>query len=154
MFDKEKRSEIMSHIRSKNTKPEVALRKALFAKGFRYRINEKRLTGKPDIVLPRYRTVVFVHGCFWHGHQGCRLSNMPKSNTDYWRNKIQRNIQRDNLEIETLNAEGWQVIVVWECEIKTKAGLSTTADRLERQIQQRDYASNQKKESISATRFR
>ena len=142
MFDKEKRSEIMSHIRSKNTKPEVSLSKALFAKGFRYRINDKRLAGKPDVVLPMYKTVIFVHGCFWHGHQGCRLSNMPKSNIEYWKEKIQRNIQRDNAEQAALNAEGWRVIIVWECEIKTKKKLADTANRLEMIIRQQNNASN------------
>lgn len=130
VFDSIKRSEIMSHIRSKNTKPEVTLRKALFAEGFRYRINDKRLAGKPDIVLPKYKTVIFVHGCFWHGHEGCRYANMPKTNVEYWAEKIKRNKKRDQTELEALSSDGWHVIVVWECEIKTKERLNATTEKL------------------------
>lgn len=117
IWDKNKRSEVMSKIRSKNTKPEITLRKALFAKGFRYRINDKSLPGKPDIVLPKYKTIIFVQGCFWHGHENCKIAHIPKSNTEFWENKIKRNKERDKrnkLELATL---GWSVIEVWECEI-------------------------------------
>ena len=96
----------MSRIKSKGTKPEVTLRKALFAHGFRYRVNVGTLPGKPDIVLPRYKTVIFVHGCFWHGHPGCKYAYTPKSNTEFWINKI------------SLEESGWKVIIVWECEIR------------------------------------
>ena len=131
VYDKSKRSEIMSHIKGANTRPEVSLRKALFAKGLRYRINEKRLIGKPDIVFPKYRTVIFVHGCYWHGHEGCKFAYVPKSNTSFWIQKIQQNKQRDYLVLEQLKTEGWQVLVVWECEIKTKMGLLQKSNEIE-----------------------
>ena len=106
----------MSRIKGKNTKPEETVRKFLFSKGIRYRKNVKNLPGKPDIVLKKYKTVVFVNGCFWHGHEKCRYFVMPKSNTDFWNEKILRNINRDNKTYETLMNSGWNVITVWECE--------------------------------------
>lgn len=115
---KEVRSFNMSRIRSKNTKPEEAVRKFLFAEGFRYRKNDKRLPGCPDIVLRKYNTVIFVNGCFWHGHTGCRYFVWPKSNTDYWVQKINRNIDRDKHTYASLRELGWEVIIVWECELK------------------------------------
>ena len=117
IFSKERRSEIMSKIKSKDTKPEIILRKRLFASGFRYRINCKRLPGKPDIVLPKYKTVIFVHGCFWHGHINCKDSHLPKSNTDFWQAKINGNTLRDNRNTELLRQLGYKVIIVWECEM-------------------------------------
>lgn len=116
---KEVRSYNMSRIRSTNSKPEEIVRKYLFANGFRYRKNDKRYPGKPDIVLPKYKTVIFVHGCFWHMHD-CGRFVWPTSNEEYWKTKIARNIERDKENIERLNAEGWKVITVWECELKTK----------------------------------
>lgn len=113
------RSENMSRIRSTNTKPEEIVRKYLFSKGFRYRKNDKRYPGKPDIVLPKYQTVIFVNGCFWHMH-GCSRSRLPKSNQEYWRPKIERNIERDADAKKKLEAEGWKVIVIWECELKKR----------------------------------
>lgn len=113
----------MSGIRSKNTRIEVSLRKALFARGFRYRINDARLPGKPDIVLPRYRAVVFVHGCFWHGHD-CALFRMPASNTDFWRAKIDANRVRDERACGELAALGWRVAVVWECALRGRTRLA------------------------------
>ena len=110
------RSYNMSRIKGKNTKPEETVRKFLFSKGIRYRKNVKNLPGKPDIVLKKYKTVVFVNGCFWHGHEKCRYFVMPKSNTDFWNEKILRNINRDNKTYETLMNSGWNVITVWECE--------------------------------------
>lgn len=110
----------MSCIKGKNTNPEEIVRKYLFSQGFRYRKNDKRLPGTPDIVLPKYKTVVFVNGCFWHGHEGCRYYVVPKTRTDFWLNKINNNIERDrrkNVELEKL---GWKVITVWECELKSK----------------------------------
>lgn len=116
---KEIRSMNMSHIRSTNSKPEELVRKYLFSKGFRYRKNVKKLPGCPDIVLPKYRTVIFVNGCFWHKHD-CPRFVWPSSNQDYWRPKILRNVERDQLSRQELEALGWKVIVVWECELKKK----------------------------------
>ncbi len=146
VFDKAKRSEIMSHIRSKNTKPEVVLRKALFAEGFRYRINDKHLAGKPDIVLPKYRAVIFVQGCFWHGHEGCRYSNTPKSNVEYWSRKILNNKRRDAEVQLLLKEEGWNVFVIWECSIKSKARLMALLPDLCKKIRE---LSNEPPVSIS-----
>lgn len=120
----------MSKIRSKNTKPELALRKALFTYGFRYRVNDTKLPGKPDIVLPKYKTVIFIHGCFWHGHQGCKRGHIPKSNIDYWQNKINSNRERDNSNTNQLISLGWNVIVVWECEIKTVKKLESIVNKI------------------------
>jgi len=115
----EMRSYNMSRIRSNNSKPEETVRKFLFSQGFRYRKNDKRLPGKPDIVLPKHRTVVFVHGCFWHCHTGCPDYVRPKSNQDYWDRKLKRNKSRDIENRNRLDELGWRVIVVWECELKT-----------------------------------
>lgn len=113
------RSENMSRIRSTNTKPEEIVRKYLFSHGFRYRKNDKRYPGKPDIVLPKYRTIIFVNGCFWHMH-GCSRSRLPRSNQEYWKPKIERNIARDSESKQKLEADGWKVIVVWECELRKR----------------------------------
>ena len=110
----------MSRIKSKNTKPEELVRKYLFSQGFRYIKNDRRLPGSPDIVLPKYKTVIFVNGCFWHGHNGCKYFVWPKSNEDFWKNKIKANIARDKKKTDALEALGWKVIVVWECELKTQ----------------------------------
>ena len=120
--DKAARSRNMAAIKSKNTKPEETVRKYLFSKGFRYRKNDSRLIGKPDIVLPKYKTVIFVNGCFWHGHDGCRYFVVPKTNTDFWLNKIQGNKSRDTLNQNNLEEEGWKVITVWECELRHNHG--------------------------------
>lgn len=120
IWDKQKRTDVMSRIRSKDTKPEIMLRKSLFAQGFRYRINYKKLPGKPDIVLPKYKTVIFVNGCFWHGHENCKIAHIPKSNIAFWKKKISKNKERDlenNIKITQL---GWKVITIWECEISKK----------------------------------
>lgn len=114
----EQRSFNMSRIRSKNTKPEEMVRKYLFSQGFRYRKNDPRLPGKPDIVLPKYKTVIFVNGCFWHGHTGCRYFVWPKNNEDFWKEKINSNIDRDKQIVKRLADLGWNVIVIWECELK------------------------------------
>ena len=116
----EQRSYNMSRIRGKDTKPEELVRKYLFAHGFRYRKNDARLPGKPDIVLPKYKTVIFVNGCFWHGHSGCRYFVWPKNNADFWKEKIQRNITRDENNYVKLQEQGWKVILIWECELKPK----------------------------------
>lgn len=110
------RSERMSRIRSSNTKPEIYLRKALHRLGFRFRLHGRKLPGKPDIILPKYKAVVFVHGCFWHRHAGCKVSTIPKSNTEFWLAKFSRNVERDTAVSQTLRDEGWRVFVMWECE--------------------------------------
>ncbi len=112
------RSYNMSRIRSGNTKPEILVRKYLFSQGFRYRLHDKALPGKPDIVLKKYNTVIFVHGCFWHAHQGCRYFIIPKTRTEWWIEKLDRNVLRDKKEIGQLKKLGWKVIIVWECELK------------------------------------
>ncbi|WP_288601993.1 very short patch repair endonuclease [Treponema sp.] len=117
---KEKRSWNMSQVHSKDTKPEQGIRSALHKIGFRFRKNDSRLPGKPDIVLPHYRTVIFVNGCFWHGHDGCKYFVIPKTNTEFWQNKINRNRERDKAEIKQLLDEGWRVGIVWECSITGK----------------------------------
>ena len=114
----EQRSYNMSRIRSKNTKPEELVRKFLFSQGFRYRKNDARLPGKPDIVLPKYKTVIFVNGCFWHGHEGCRYFVWPKNNAEFWEEKITGNIQRDKHNRQLLANQGWRVIEIWECQLK------------------------------------
>lgn len=118
VHDKKTRSYNMSCIKGKNTKPEELVRKFLFSKGFRYRKNDKRLPGSPDIILPKYKTAIFVNGCFWHGHAGCKYFVWPKSNKEFWENKIKANIERDNKKIKQLEELGWKVIVIWECELK------------------------------------
>ena len=116
---KEQRLHCMSNIHSKNTKPEILVRKELFKKGFRYRINVSKLPGKPDIVLPKYKTAIFINGCFWHGHEGCRHFIIPKTNTDYWMSKIRNNQHRDKESVLKLQQAGWKVLTIWECELTT-----------------------------------
>ena len=113
------RSYNMSLIHGKDTKPEILVRKYLFSRGLRFRKNDKRLPGHPDIVFPKYKTVVFINGCFWHGHEGCKYFVIPKSNVEFWQNKIKTNIERDSVITSKLVALGWTVRVVWECELKT-----------------------------------
>lgn len=135
----EQRSTCMSHNQAKNTGPELKLRKALWRRGFRYSINVKRLPGSPDIVLSKYRTVIFVHGCFWHGHKDCKYYTVPKTNTDFWTAKVARNQERDQEVWRQLEAKGWFVIIVWECELK-KAVLDETIARVEAEIRQNGTA--------------
>lgn len=123
----------MAAIHSASTKPELKLRQALWRLGFRYRVNDKRLPGKPDIVLPKYRTVIFIHGCFWHGHKDCKFYTVPKSNTEFWTAKITRNQQRDQEEWRQLESKGWSVIIVWECQLK-KAVLEETIRRVKDEL--------------------
>lgn len=114
-----RRSEIMSHIKSKNTSIELLVRKELFARGFRYHVNYKKLPGKPDIVFTKKKIAVFIHGCFWHGHDiGCRYSHIPQSRAEYWSEKISRTKERDTNHINELTGNGWRVLTVWECEIR------------------------------------
>ena len=118
VHDKETRSYNMSRIKGKNTKPEMLVRRYLHANGFRYRLHVKNMPGKPEIVLPKYKTVIFVHGCFWHGHEGCKYYVVPKTRTDWWLNKINGNIANDEKAMNALRKEGWKVIIIWECELK------------------------------------
>lgn len=120
IFTPAKRSSVMSKIHSKETKPEVLVRKFLFSQGFRYRKNDKRYPGKPDIVLPKYKTVVFIHGCFWHGHS-CKKGHVPQSNIGFWQTKLSKNRERDAKHETTLAVLGFRVITVWECELGNKA---------------------------------
>ena len=125
VFDKEKRHKVMAAIRAKNTKPEIIVRKYLFSKGFRYRLYHKRLPGHPDLVMRKYRTCIFVNGCFWHGHDNCKAFKMPKTNTEFWKNKIERNKTRDKEGLMLLSKMGWHTIVVWECQLKPSIRLQT-----------------------------
>lgn len=109
---------MMSGINGKDTKPELALRKALFAKGLRYRLHARNLPGRPDIVLPKWNTVIFVHGCFWHRHTGCKYATTPATRPEFWKEKFCGNVERDARNIESLKSSGWRIAVVWECEIK------------------------------------
>jgi len=119
-LDKEKRSWNMSKIRSKNTKPELTIRSMLHKSGFRYRLHKRDLPGKPDIVLKKYNTVIFVHGCFWHQHKGCKRATLPKSNKDYWLPKLKKNKAKDKRYKFLLKKLGWKVITIWECETKNE----------------------------------
>ncbi len=117
---KEKRSWNMSRIRSKNTEPEITVRKLLHNAGYRFRLHGKDLPGKPDIILPKYKTVIFVHGCFWHRHTNCVDATTPKSRTEFWNNKFAMNVKRDQKVKQLLKSEGWKVIVIWECQTDNK----------------------------------
>lgn len=129
IVDAQTRSRMMAGIRGRNTKPEVALRRALHARGYRYRLHVKELAGRPDFVLARYRVAVFVHGCFWHRHEGCRYSTTPATRPEFWQAKFKGNVARDRRHVRELRTEGWRVAIVWECSIKD-AGVQATADRL------------------------
>ena len=130
---KESRSYNMSRIAGKDTKPEELVRKYLFSKGFRYRKNVRKLPGTPDLVLPKYRTVIFVNGCFWHGHEGCKYFVWPKSNAEFWRQKIETNISRDQRKEAQLREMGGNVRIVWECELRPPKR-QAPLERLESQI--------------------
>jgi DNA mismatch endonuclease (patch repair protein) len=125
----------MSQIRSKNTKPEMLVRKFLHANGFRYKLHDKSLPGKPDIVLPKYKTVIFIHGCFWHGHKDCKYFVVPKTRTEFWLTKIKGNASNDSKALAILKKGGWKVIIVWECTLKAtnlNEMLSVLADEIDR----------------------
>lgn len=133
IFTKQKRSRIMSKITGKETKPEILVRKYLFANGFRYRKNAKELPGKPDIVLPKFKTVIFVHGCFWHGHKGCNKSALPSTNTKFWKEKISKTVERDKTKARKLLQAGWNVLTIWQCELQSKVR-EKNLNRLKNQI--------------------
>ena len=120
IYSKEKRSWNMSRIRAKDTMPERVVRSFLHRNGFRFRLHVKNLPGMPDIVLPRYKTVIFVHGCFWHRHKSCPKTTTPSTNQDFWEEKFQQNVERDRREQTELKKQGWRVIVIWECEVENK----------------------------------
>ena len=135
IFSEEQRSYVMSRVTSKNTKPELLVRSYLHRCGFRFRVHGRQLPGKPDIVLPKYRTVVFVHGCFWHRHQDCSRSTMPASRVDFWRDKFEKNVARDEKNQALLQQGDWRVLVVWECEISTCSKRDGRLTLLVRQIE-------------------
>ena len=128
------RSERMSRIRGTDTRPELLLRKNLHAMGMRYKLHDKRLPGRPDLVFPRYKAVVLVHGCFWHRHGGCKVASTPKSNVEFWQRKFAANVARDKINAQALAALGWSVIVVWECEVNTPAKARETAASVARRL--------------------
>ena len=129
VHNKATRSYNMSQIKGKNTKPEMLVRRFLFANGFRYRLHDPKLPGKPDIVLPKYKTVIFVNGCFWHGHKGCSYFVLPKTRTEWWLQKIKGTMNRDKAAEIALNVLGWKVILIWECQLK-KNNLTSTMTSL------------------------
>ncbi len=131
-LSKEKRSWNMSRIRGKDTAIEIKVRKYLFSRGFRFRKNVTDLPGKPDIVLPQYRTVLFIHGCYWHRHQGCKYCYTPKSNVDFWNKKFEENIRNDEKKSKLLQEAGWNVITLWECDIEKR--FESTMEILEQQL--------------------
>lgn len=120
IWSKQKRSDVMSKIRSKDTKPEKILRSKLFREGFRFRLHKKYLPGKPDIVLSKYNTIIFVHGCFWHYHKDCREGRIPDTNSKFWKEKLYKNVEKDKKHQEACEKLGWKVLVIWECEIEKK----------------------------------
>jgi DNA mismatch endonuclease, patch repair protein len=130
------RSYNMSRVKSKDTKPEMLVRHFLHGKGFRYKLHDKSLPGRPDLVLPKYKTVIFIHGCFWHGHAGCKYSGMPKTRTEWWMEKIATNITHDKRAMELLEEAGWTIVTIWGCELKPKQ-TALTLERLLRVFLQR-----------------
>ncbi len=134
IYSKNKRSGIMSKISGKETKYEILVRKFLFEKGFRYRKNDKRLPGRPDIVLPKYKTVIFIHGCFWHGHH-CKAAKLPETNKEFWENKINSNMERDKKNQHKLEKLGWKIIIIWQCKLKNKKMMTKKLKEIEQKIQ-------------------
>lgn len=128
IVDPETRSRMMAGIRNGNTKPEMALRRALHARGLRFRLHDRKLPGRPDIVLPRFRAVIFVHGCFWHRHEGCRFASTPKTRADFWQTKFVANFQRDVHNVKDLLRVGWRVLIIWECALKKPEKIAQTIE--------------------------
>ncbi|VWC13703.1 DNA mismatch endonuclease Vsr [Burkholderia lata] len=139
IVDKATRSRMMSTIRGKNTRPEIVVRREMHRRGFRYRLHAKELAGKPDIVFPRFRAVVLINGCFWHGHD-CPFFKLPSTNPDFWRSKIERNRQNDEKVKVQLNAAGWRIAIVWECALRGKrtASVETVANALQQWLESND----------------
>jgi DNA mismatch endonuclease (patch repair protein) len=134
IFDRKKRSEIMKKVSGKNTNPEITVRKLLHRMGYRFRLHPLNLPGKPDIVLPKYKKIILIHGCFWHGHEGCKRSQLPNTNRDFWRDKISKNKDRDKIVIEKLKRLGWSILIIWDCEIR-KRNLADLEEKLEKFLQ-------------------
>jgi DNA mismatch endonuclease (patch repair protein) len=137
-LSKEKRSWNMSRIRSEDTAPEMRVRSALHRAGFRFRLHSSKLPGKPDIILPKYKTVIFVNGCFWHRHPDCKRATMPSSNVNYWQKKFQRTVERDKEEVRQLENADWTVYVIWECEAKKKEVLESLLKKIRSNISEKD----------------
>ena len=146
------RHHCMSRIRGKNTKPEILVRRGLHARGFRFRLQDKKLPGRPDIVLPKYGVVIMVNGCFWHGHKGCRYAIKPKTNVEFWEAKIARNRHRDEVTNAHLEALGWHVITVWECELRGKSIVTSRLDALAEEIRKAGAAQSKLKELCKRNR--
>lgn len=146
------RHNCMSRIRGKNTKPEILVRKGLHARGFRFRLHNKKLPGSPDIVLPKYGVAIMVNGCFWHGHKGCRYATKPKTNVAFWETKIARNRHRDEVTNAHLEALGWHVITIWECELREKSILASRLDALAEEIREAGAAKSKLKELYKRNR--
>ena len=146
------RSYNMSRIRGENTKPEILVRKGLHARGFRFRLHNKKLPGSPDIVLPKYGVAIMVNGCFWHGHKGCRYATKPKTNVEFWETKIARNRHRDEVTNAHLEALGWHVITVWECELRGKSIVTSRLDALAEEIREAGVAKSKLKELYKRNR--
>lgn len=139
---KAERSLNMSRIQAKDTKPELTIRRLLFADGFRYRIHVKTLPGTPDLVLPKYRAVIFVHGCFWHGHDGCKYAKLPTTHVEFWRDKISKNKERDQRVRQELVSGGWRVLTIWTCSINNQAKVKETYTQV------KDWILNKAEQSV------
>lgn len=151
----EKRSSMMSGIRGKNTRPEVLVRKAIFAEGLRFRIHRKDLPGKPDIVLPGRKVLIFVHGCFWHQHEACRYAKMPTSNVEFWQKKLNENLSRDKKIQEKLNRSGWRVLTVWECATRDRSIFEVLGYLIRRWIEgdEKKGSIPEKKQDLTENKF-
>ena len=135
----EQRSRCMAAVKGKNTKPELIVRRYLFSRALRFRLHDRKMPGSPDVVLPKYRTVVFINGCFWYGHEGCKYFRLPKTNSEFWESKISRNVSRDSEVVNKLEKLGWTVIRIWECELKNKHNQGAILQELYENITGTDY---------------